>query len=478
MASSLLLGANLVGCIDSGQPELDGMENVVSQDFLDSGSFVPLPAGFGHYCSVLLPDDTYQFATSAGNGDPCGDLLRSAPAGTVVTRAGIYDMNGYNNAMLKCTDGAGIQLNQGASAATALFQWDTVHHTPNNGGHCALWLSPVNLPIWSNLWAYDWIGSVPLYNDVPLPSTFNFDVYGPYMASVLNSPVGKWNPQSTFGTASNPANDPHALTGLAFDRYGNEQMYAGSAAQCNDPVYFPSGGCPVFSPGGHSFEVAYDWTLTFGRGLLAVAPGRIIGAQDRDLGPRTGSPGQTPCEARYQREISLLTQVDTGWYAEQFVAVYHHMDGVNAISAATPGCLGTMPVSVGQQVSRGQVIANVGNSGSSGGAHLDLQVIRLTNTTGAFWYDFATQAGGYGYNGIQAAIDPYGWAGPGIDPFAYKFIGFPFLTTLDLPYGLQTPGNLNGAINSAQGIDASHPYGDPGAFSVNLWMPGSAPVNR
>jgi hypothetical protein len=194
----------------------------------------------------------------------------------------------------------------------------------------------------------------------------------------------------------------------------------------------------------------------------------IVGAQDRDLGAgRAGDPSQTPCEKRYQREIALLTQVDTGWYAEQFVAIYHHMDGLDALLPAFTGCLGTMPVMVGQLVQRGAIIGNIGNSGVSTAPHLDLQVVRLTNTTGAFIYNFAMQTSGYGYNGIQAAIDPYGWAGPGIDPFAHKFIGFDFLNQLDIPSGLQTKGNLTGFIDSSQAIDATHPYGAPGATPLN-----------
>jgi hypothetical protein len=51
-------------------------------------------------CSVLLPDDTYKFLTSNGSGDPCSTLLNGNPVGTSVTGAGIFDMNGTNNAML------------------------------------------------------------------------------------------------------------------------------------------------------------------------------------------------------------------------------------------------------------------------------------------------------------------------------------------------------------------------------------------
>src|SRR5262249_51238667 len=88
----------LGGCgPDSGEPPdaLGGQERVgtAKSAFMDPGTYVPLPAGYGHYCSVLLPNDTYEFVHGDGNSDPCGYLLAVEPAGTVVTRAGIYDMN-------------------------------------------------------------------------------------------------------------------------------------------------------------------------------------------------------------------------------------------------------------------------------------------------------------------------------------------------------------------------------------------------
>jgi murein DD-endopeptidase MepM/ murein hydrolase activator NlpD len=202
-----------------------------------------------------------------------------------------------------------------------------------------------------------------------------------------------------------------------------------------------------------------------GRPLVAVAPGVIVGAQFRDISPNAASATQSACQARYQGEVSLLIQVDTSWYAEYFVAVYHHMDDI--------------PVVVGQQVHRGDVIAHIGNSGSSGAPHLDLQVVRTTNTVGAYWYTYKPTSYGYGYNGLQADIDPFGWAGGPIDPFAYRYLGFDFQSfdkANNLAFANGDP--LQGYVSSSTPFGPGHGYGDPGAFSINLWVPGNEPPNR
>jgi hypothetical protein len=80
-------------------------------------------------------------------------------------------------------------------------------------------------------------------------------------------------------------------------------------------------------------------------------------------------------------------------------------------------------------------------------------VLRTTNLTGAIGYNFElVDAGPYGFNGIQGAIDPFGWNAPaGWDPWGSTV------------FDAGTPAAPCG-------------YGSPGAFSIDLWLLGQTPT--
>jgi len=123
----------------------------------------------------------------------------------------------------------------------------------------------------------------------------------------------------------------------------------------------------------------YDWSMPEGTPLLAVAEGTVTLA------------GQTPpisCPPLNQsvagQRVSVLHIAPNG---EQFQSEYAHVSRID--------------VQVGQTVQAGQQIALSGNVGCSTGPHLHFAVRRMTNTN----------------SGRGVRIDPYGWEGPGPDPW-------------------------------------------------------------
>jgi murein DD-endopeptidase MepM/ murein hydrolase activator NlpD len=186
-----------------------------------------------------------------------------------------------------------------------------------------------------------------------------------------------------------------------------------------------------FRKGMH--EPAYDWIMPGGKPLVALAAGRIVESRARDV-------TQFKCYSNKQNEIYIEHQIGSGLYAEKFISYYAHLSKRLVVKE--------------QIVASGQQIGNVGNTGCTGGLnHLHMSVLRTTNLSGYRNIDFAVTPGGYGVNTIEGVIDPYGWAAPqGIDPWAWMYQG----KTMWDQY-LQK--NIK----------------DPGAFSMNLWKPGSAP---
>ena len=125
----------------------------------------------------------------------------------------------------------------------------------------------------------------------------------------------------------------------------------------------------------------YDWLLSTGTPLLALADGQILNA---------GTDPPFYC-------ATLGRMVSDQWFVEirypmmngeQFTSVFVHMSRLD--------------VSTGQAVARGQVVGLSGNTGCSTEPHLRLQVWRLTHTN----------------SGRPVLVDPYGWEGVGPDPWA------------------------------------------------------------
>ncbi len=409
-----------------------------------SPPITPVPSGYGNYCSIVYPNRTWAFEFMIGsNSDPCGDINQRAPGGQI-RHSGLWSEKGENNVMVRCDSGDYVYR-----AAGAAFL-NSVAAAHGQEANCSYILSPAVLPVFGHPWGirselspaatalHAHYGD-PYFNqladsDVSSPSGFNYDLFGQ-----------AWD-VSIFGQQATPANNPRlGVWAVQVDRYGREQGHTGSRAECLATSQAP--GCVISS--STTVEGAYDWSMPEGKPLLSVANGIVRGARNRNV-------RGFGCRTDTQAEIFIEYQVGSGLYAENFVACYHHM------------ITGTS-VNVGQVVTQGQVIGQIGNTGCSSEPHLDLSVIRLTNLTGIRKYQFQAlpvnpndpPSGtvppytAYGVNGVQGAIDPFGWAAPAqVDPYAWKFIGFqdPYYPFSEIP-----------------GLNAV------GAFSLNLWQPGQAP---
>lgn len=383
-----------------------------------------IPAGYGNYCSVTYPGGAWAFEDLT-SGDSCADIEKQFGSAGTIQRAGYWSTTNFNNAMVRCDGGVRYYyLGSTDSALAAAFKAVKDAHLKN----CVFTVAPVALPLFG--WPYD-----PT-KPVSGLGVFTYDHY-----------LQKWNP-TEFGKPADPwqtANCPNPgqdwCYACAFDRTGIE---TGRCESCQatfapPPASVVQNGnwqCQQHTTSNGN-EPAYDWTLPAGTKLMAVANGIVRGSQCRIV----NSKGAADC----QEELFIESQIGSGPYAEHFVAVYHHMDP-NGHGYWDGHAWHAIPP-IGVQVKAGDTIGIVGNSGTNGGAiHLDFQVVRLTNLTGARSYVFAPVNGGYGFNGWQGIIDPFGWAGAkGVDPGAVKFIGYTDLGN--------TPANIT----------------DLGAYSINLW---------
>lgn len=127
---------------------------------------------------------------------------------------------------------------------------------------------------------------------------------------------------------------------------------------------------------GHN---GHDWSLPIGTPVLAVADGVVVfaGLEPPFLCPRRG-------ETR-ALVIHIRHEAPTG---EAFESHYVHLSEVQ--------------VEDGQVVQTGQQLGLSGETGCTNGPHLHFSVLRLTHTN----------------NGHPTPIDPFGWEGPGEDPWA------------------------------------------------------------
>lgn len=137
---------------------------------------------------------------------------------------------------------------------------------------------------------------------------------------------------------------------------------------------------------GHS---GYDYLLPMGTPVYAAADGTVVVA------------GESP--PFYCPSLDKIVQV---W----LVVLRHQVNGVTVESQYQHLMTNSLLVSVGQTVTRGQQIALSDDTGCSTGPHLHFQVTRFVPATGQF-----------------VTIDPYGWEGPGSDPWAQSPQGAPSL---------------------------------------------------
>jgi murein DD-endopeptidase MepM/ murein hydrolase activator NlpD len=149
---------------------------------------------------------------------------------------------------------------------------------------------------------------------------------------------------------------------------------------------------------GFEDHYAYDFGMPEGTPLFAMADGEVLRAGEQ-------GPKRCPNGERVPSSVELRV-LHTAPDGRSWVADYRHLSAVE--------------VAAGQRVIAGATVARSGNTGCSSGPHLHLEILRVL--------DPATRE--------SRPVDPYGWAGPGPDPWAEK----------------------------------------TGAVSVWLWKPGEAPA--
>lgn len=226
------------------------------------------PSGYGRYCSVSYASGGWAFATLSGSdSDPCADLLRSTPGGTI-ERAGLWATQGMNNVLWNCQQGLGIYAAQG-SAATAFAYEDA---TSKKKTHCVFVVAPQRLPVFGLPYGKTESAQNHPSDDVSLPTVFNFNIYRE-----------DWD-ATEFGQVQ------EADTNRGIDRLGR---------------------------GRNVRESAYDWGMPDGKPIVSVARGRVLAARDRDV-TAFGCPSP-------QKEIYVLHRIGSGEYAEDFVSYYAHL---------------------------------------------------------------------------------------------------------------------------------------------------------
>ena len=165
---------------------------------------------------------------------------------------------------------------------------------------------------------------------------------------------------------------------MYFTQYFDHDLPLGSAFYPAQTLTF----CGERLDGRLSAHRGVDWPLPIGTPILAVAEGQVV---------RAGLDPTFFCDAlgrmvTDQTRIELMHPIVGG---ERFSSQYVHVSRID--------------VQVGQQVARGQLIALSGKNGCAAGAgHLHFEVHRHTNTN----------------SGRPTWIDPFGWDGAGVDPWA------------------------------------------------------------
>jgi len=204
-----------------------------------------------------------------------------------------------------------------------------------------------------------------------------------YPSQVTYGPIEDGNGETGIGPAPGafltlPFMGPHYITSVfshCYPDYGNYTRvcrYDGTVATAGvggpDPT-FDAGFAQT--PGGHDYlyyagHDGYDYGLNY-EPVAAAAPGRVILANWLVPGCHTCLSGQT-------------IEIDHG---NGLLTFYGHLSKIN--------------VSKGQYVARGEVIGISGMTGTATGPHLHFGV--------------------YHVNG-GGPVDPYGWSGPGSDPYS------------------------------------------------------------
>jgi hypothetical protein len=285
--------------------------------------------------------------------------MLASTPGGTVKRAGLWDGTGGNNVVYRCA-GGGIGLQKNYGDKALQAAYDDALGQKG----CVFTVAPLKLPIFSH--------PFPTKPNLGMTNGFDF-AHG-------------------FKVLSN--------NGIELDhvnRHGNNVAYD-----------------------GHN---GFDWMMPTGTKLVAMAKGRVLIAQTRDV--TSFCPNE---DELIQKEMFVMHVVGTGRYKEIFVAYYAHFD--------------TMSAEAGDIVEAGTKLGTAGDTGCSTGPHLHLGVVRGSNTAAHYRVNLESPTPS-GYT-IQTDIDPYAfsWSAKAeFDPWAWR------------------------KMNEGHG-----------ALSIDLWKSGQAPL--
>jgi murein DD-endopeptidase MepM/ murein hydrolase activator NlpD len=148
-----------------------------------------------------------------------------------------------------------------------------------------------------------------------------------------------------------------------------------------DPVAYQLSPCGDRLPNRSRGHAGIDYTMPIGTPIFAVADGEVTFA---------GLEAPHSCSVLGGRLVS-----------DSAVEIRHPAGGGNQFGSRYVH-LAIIDVLRGQIVTRGQQIGLSGDLGCTGGPHLHFAAWRFTNTN----------------RGRATQIDPYGWEGPGVDPWS------------------------------------------------------------
>ncbi|OLB82881.1 MAG: M23 family metallopeptidase [Chloroflexi bacterium] len=259
--------------------------------------------------------------------------------------------------------------------------------------------------------------------------------YGPIETG--NGEIGTGPSPAAFMTL--PFMGPHYVTSI-FDHCGPNYNVSGKVCRYDGAVASASVGGPdptfdagyAQTPGGHDYlyysgHDGYDYGLYY-EPVAAAAPGRVMYANWLDPNCHSCLSGQT-------------IEIDHG---NGLLTFYGHLSQIE--------------VSKGQYVSRGQVIAISGMTGTATGPHLHFGVYRL-NCSGC-------------------PVDPYGWSGPGPDPYS-RDMGDLWLSGSPRYASIQMPSVTLGAtseLDNPNAIDVS--WASPGNMAFTVYVVTQDSVRR
>jgi len=103
---------------------------------------IPVPAGYGHYCSVTYPNGGWAFSWSDASKDICAELLKRSPGGAIA-RAGLFSLSGQNNVVYRCNTGVGLIKGDGTAVLGKAYK------DSEGKKDCVFTIAPRKLPVFT-----------------------------------------------------------------------------------------------------------------------------------------------------------------------------------------------------------------------------------------------------------------------------------------------------------------------------------------